>query len=197
MKTAVQSALLMIFLALFHQTLFAFDFQKYTQDLQSLDANTPAKSTLLAIMGSCGNLSNLDDNCVIDELSRVAIEEENTIAGTIVEKYESALSEGQFDTPECQCENHMQVNRIIGHCILLMNYYALESMDKDTAINNYETCIQGGMLGLASQSNVAAQFMVVEIFKEKGLPVPAKHWQKTLNSQKETEDYALLKKCYG
>jgi len=183
---------------MFSFSLFAFDPLQYTQTLSdAYEADDASRSTLLGIIESCGNASNIDDSCVVDSLNRVAQEENNTTAKSIAASYNQAINAGNFSNPECQTEDHMQANRILGHCILLMNYYALQNQDKEAAINKYELCLQGGMQGLVYQGNIVAQYILSELYSYKGLSEPAQTWKKGLKLRKNTPEYALLMKCYN
>lgn len=190
---------LFAFLSFFADPLFArVDVLKYAQNLQSQDADLSASSTLLGIIESCGNSTNINDDCVIQALQRVAVEENNSYADAIASNYQQALGEGNFfTTPECQIESHMQANRILAHCILLMNYYALKNQDKEAAIKQYEMYLQGGMQGLVYQGNIVAQYILSDLYEKKGLSQPAELWKKALKQRKDTEEYQLLMRCYN
>lgn len=194
-KLFLNGMAIFIFFALSEQ-LFAVDFQKYIDHMQANLADESSRSTLLGIVGSCGNSSNLDDACVVQGLERVATEENNQQAKSILADYAKSLNEGNANIPECQTESHMQVNRTMGHCLLLLNYYALENDDKDAATVKYETCLQGGMLGLAYQGNLAAQFLLADIFYERGLSEQGSLWKNSLKTRRGSEDYEILMKCY-
>ncbi len=184
-------------LVLFSLPSIAMNPLKYTKNLQTQNADPSSRSTLLGIIESCGNVTNINDDCVLKGLERVSIEENNEYATAIGTNYEKALAEGQYNTiPECQTETHMQVNRILGHCILLMNYYALKDYDKTSAIHQYELCLQGGMQGLVYQGNIVAQSILINIYDKKGLFAAAEIWTKAIKKRKHTEDYALLMQCY-
>ncbi len=178
-------------------SVIAVNFQRYSSSMPAYSADELSRTTLLGILGSCGNTSNLDDNCVVQNLERVATEENNSEAKSLLADYEAALHEGRGDQPECQTEDHMQVNRIIGHCVLLLNYYALDTNDKEAAIAQFGTCLQGGMIGLAYQGNLAAQLVLSDIFNEKGLSDQASLWRNSAKTRKNTEDYQLMVRCYG
>lgn len=182
--------------AFFSCQLQALNLQKYANSAQSRVADETSRNTLVGIIGNCGSANNIDDSCVIQSLERVATEENNTAAKAILSDYEKALNEGNYDQPECQTGSHMQVNRTIGHCLLLLNYYVIENNDNDAATAQYETCLQGGMLGLAYQGNMAAQYLLSDIFAEKNLTAQATLWKKSLETRKGSEEYELLMKCY-
>lgn len=177
--------------------LYALNLYKYARSAQSHRADESARTTLLGIIGSCGGATNMDDNCVVQNLERVSTEENNHDAYIMLRDYEQATNEGHYDDqPECQNENHRQVNRTIGHCTLLLNYYALETNDIDSSRLHYEMCLQGGMLGLAYQGNLAAQYALSLIFAEKDLSEHADLWRNAIKARKNTEAYKLLMKCY-
>lgn len=198
MKKTVAAFLLTTTLSIFSQPILAMvDLFKYTQTLHADQADPSSRSTILGIIGSCGTVSTLNDDCVIEGLSRVGREENNAFASAIVLDYQNALGQGRTNTlPECQTETHMQANRIIGHCMLLMNYYALNDMDRESAVKQYEMCLQGGMLGLVYQGNIVAQYLIGSIYSRKGLTEPADVWKRALNLRKDTEEYQLLMHCY-
>jgi hypothetical protein len=177
--------------------LHAINILKYTKNLQTHTADPSSSSTLLGIMESCGNAAHLNDDCVLKGLERVSVEEDNQYARAIAANYEKALEEGNYHTlPECQLETHMQANRILGHCILLMNYYALKHQDKDYAIQKYELCLQGGMQGLVYQGNIVAQYILSNLYDIKGIHHTSEAWKKALKKRKHTEEYRLLHRCY-
>jgi hypothetical protein len=198
MRKCIYSGLLALLGAFAFPTLASVNVFKYTQSLQSHNADLSASSTLLGIIESCGNSTNINDDCVMQALQRVAVEENNSYAKQIASNYMEALDEGNYFTaPECQMESHAQANRILAHCILLMNYYALKDQDKDSAVKQYEMCLQGGMQGLVYQGNIVAQYILGDLYEKKGLSQPAEAWKKTLKLRKDTEEYQMLMKCYN
>ena len=176
---------------------YAIDFQKYTKDDRICSANETSRKTLLGIIDSCGNTTRLDDDCLVQGLERVAKEENNTEAKLILNEYEKAISEGNFIKPDCQTENHMQANLTIGHCILLYHSYILENYEKNDAILRYEMCLQGGMMGLAYHGNLAAQYMLSEIYRDKHQLTQEATWAESLKTKKETDEYDIMMRCYG
>jgi hypothetical protein len=197
MNIAVKRKILTVFLCLMATQAIAIDFQKYTKNIHVQEANETSQKTLLGIINSCGNIKNLDDDCVVQALDRVAQEENNKEAKIITSEYEKAITEGSFSKPECQTDNHMQANRTIGHCVLLLNCSLLENEDKEDAVNQYEMCLQGGMTGLAYQGNLAAQYLLSEILREKNQPDQETFWSNYVKSKKHTDEYDVLLKCYG
>ncbi len=177
--------------------IYAIDFQKYVKDSQICAANETSRKTLLGIIDSCGNTTRLDDDCLIQGLERVTKEENNLEAKIILQAYEKAISEGNFIKPECQTENHMQANLTIGHCILLYNSYMLENYEKEDAVLRYEMCLQGGMMGLAYHGNLAAQYILSEIYRDKQQLAQEATWAESLKSKKETDEYDIMMRCYG
>lgn len=175
---------------------YAMQFQNYTKTIRKLDLDETERDTLLSIMNACGQAKNLDDDCAIQELDRVATEESNEHAKIMLRDYDAAIREGNGMDLECQTDNHTQVNRTLGHCVLLLNFYAIEEKQSENALQQYEVCLQGGMLGLAYQGNLAAQFVLTQLFNEKDMPDSATTWQHALNQQKESDEYMLLMKCY-
>ncbi|MBN9286762.1 MAG: hypothetical protein BGO43_02465 [Gammaproteobacteria bacterium 39-13] len=186
-----------LFLIVFSSHLFAIDYQTYLKNLRSRDDNETSRATLSGIIGSCGNSANLDDDCLIQGLERVTEEENNNEAKLILAEYEKALNSGNFYRPECQTEGHLQANRTIGHCVLLLNSHMIQNNDKEAANAQFELCLQGGMLGLAYAGNLAAAYMLAEIFREKEVESAATHWSNFIKSKKGTDDHELLMKCYG
>ncbi len=176
---------------------YAVEFQKYTKDLQIEDSSETSRKTLLGIIDSCGNTTRLDDACMVEGLERVSKEENNIEARFILNQYNKAISEGNFNKPECQTESHTQANLTIGHCILLFNSYMLENYEKNDAISRYEMCLQGGMMGLAYHGNLAAQYMLSEIYHDKQQDTQGITWTESLKTKKDTEEYDILMKCYG
>lgn len=197
MNIAQKRRIFLVCLSLMATQAMAIDFQKYTKNITVQHANETSQKTLLGIVDSCGNIKNLDDDCVVQALDRVAQEENNREAKTITSEYEKAITEGSFSNPECQTDSHMQANRTIGHCVLLLNCSLLENIDKEDAINQYEMCLQGGMTGLAYQGNLAAQYMLSEILREKNQPDQETFWSNYVKSKKHTDEYDVLMKCYG
>ncbi|MBI2791054.1 MAG: hypothetical protein HYX61_03765 [Gammaproteobacteria bacterium] len=197
MNIAQKRRIFLFCLSLMATQVMAIDFQKYTKNITVQNANETSQKTLLGIVDSCGNIKNLDDDCIIQALDRVAQEENNREAKTITSEYEKAITEGSFSNPECQTDSHMQANRTIGHCVLLLNCSLLENIDKEDAINQYEMCLQGGMTGLAYQGNLAAQYMLSEILREKNQPDQETFWSNYVKSKKHTDEYDVLMKCYG
>ena len=180
------------------QSALAFDAAKYTQNVTiSQSANEPSRATILGIVESCGNVTNIDDDCVTQGLDRVADEENNLVAKAISQDYENALNTGNFEVnPECQVETHLQANRIIGHCLLLAHYYALSERDQLSVISQFEICMQGGLQGLSDQGNIVALYMLSDLLEQKGIEDAADQWKKTKRLRKDTDEYALLTKCY-
>lgn len=181
------------------QNAFAFNVMKYTHNLAaSQSADEPSRATVLGIIESCGQVANIDDDCVIQGLDRVANEESNLIAQGISKDYENALNTGNFDSdPECQVETHLQANHIVGHCLLLGHYYALSERDQHSGLSQLELCLQGGLQGLADQGNMVALYMLNDLLEQKGIEDIANQWKKTKRLKKDSDEYALLIKCYG
>jgi len=185
------------FLMTITQPLLAVDLMQFTNSLETKGDET-ARLSIVGIIESCGNASNIDDSCAIAGLERLSTEENNTYAKALLADYEKALNLGNYSSPECQQDSHMQANRIVAHCLLLLNYYAVKDQDKDLAIMQYETCLQGGMQGLVYQGNIVAQYMLGQLFSLKGIPETAQVWQNAINFRKEkdVDEYNALVKCY-
>jgi hypothetical protein len=196
MSISIHKRFFAFFLILISCQLQAIDFQKYAKHNRVQEANETSRRTLLGIIGSCGNATHLDDDCMVQGLERVAQEENNAQAKAISNDYDKALMEGNFSKPECQTESHLQANRTIGHCILLLNNYMLEDYEKNDAILQYEMCLQGGMMGLAYQGNLAAQYMLSEIYREKNQAEQGAVWTEYLKTKKNTDEYDILMRCY-
>lgn len=178
-------------------TLLAVDFQQFSNQVRNRSLDETNSRTLLGIMESCGSGNSLDDNCVIQNLNRVTEEESNSTAQAIMADYEKALSLGSYnDIPECQSDINLQVNRNIGHCVLLLNYYALKSPNLEEANMQYLMCLQGAMLGLAYEGNLSAQLLLSQIFEQRGIADTAVYWRKALEQRKGTEEYNAVMKCY-
>ncbi len=180
------------------QNAIAFDATKYTQNVTvSQSANEPSRATIIGIIESCGSVTNIDDDCVIQGLDRVADEENNQVAKAISQDYENALNTGNFEVnPECQVETHLQANRILGHCLLLAHSYALSERDQFLGISQFELCLQGGLQGLADQGNIVALYMLSDLLEQKGIEDAVYQWKKTKRLRKDSDEYALLTKCY-
>lgn len=198
MSIRVYQSGLALLCALSMHNVLAFDTMKYSQSfLISQSANEPSKATVLGIVESCGHVANIDDDCVVQGLERVAGEENNQVAEAIAKDYEEALNTGNFDSnPECQVETHLQANRILGHCLLLAHYYALSERDQLTGISQFELCLQGGLQGLADQGNMVALYMLSDVLEQKGIDDAANQWKKTKRLKKDSDEYLLLTKCY-
>jgi hypothetical protein len=180
------------------QNAIAFDATKYTHNVTvSQSSNEHSRATILGIVQSCGSVTNIDDDCVIQGLDRVADEESNQVAKAISQDYENALNTGNFEiNPECQVETHLQANRIIGHCLLLAHSYALSERDQVSGISQFELCLQGGLQGLADQGNIVALYMLSDVLEQKGIEDAANQWKKTKRLRKDSDEYNLLTKCY-
>ncbi len=192
-----KSALAVICVISMHASL-AFDAMTYTQNLiASQSANEPSRATVLGIVESCGHVANIDDDCLVQGLERVADEESNLIAKAIAKDYEAALNTGNFEAnPECQVETHLQANRILGHCLLLSHYYALSERDFHSGVSQFELCLQGGLQGLADQGNLVALYMLSGLLEHKGIEDGGKQWKKAKRLKKDSDEYLLLAKCY-
>jgi|GEM_PF-5712061 len=189
---------LAIFCIIGMQNTFAFDAAKYTHNVSvSQSANEPSRATILGIVESCGNVTNIDDDCVIQGLERVADEENNLVAKAIASDYGNALNTGNFEVnPECQVETHLQANRIVGHCLLLSHYYTLSERDQFSGVSQFELCLQGGLQGLADQGNLVALYMLSDVLEQKGIEDAANQWKKTKRLKQDSDEYMLLTKCY-
>lgn len=175
----------------------AINLLQYSDRIQTLDTDPSSRSTLLGISDACGAATNVDDDCVLKGLERVATEEDNLAARGMLSEYARAINEGQFSTqPECHVETHLQANRILAHCTLLLNYSGLKEQDIDKAKAQFNMCLQGGLQGLVYQGNIVAQYMLGEFYAQKGLDDPAAVWKRALRLRKDTDEYALLEKCY-
>lgn len=173
------------------------DVYKYVQALQNQDLNLSSSSNLLNIIDSCGNSPNLNDDCVVKSLQQAA-EGGDEAAKQLANSYIQALGEGNyFNAPECQTPSHQQANSILAHCILLMNYNALKTQDKEGAIKQYEMCVQGGMQGLVYQGNIVAQYILADMYQQKGLSQPAEVWKRGLQLRENTPEFQTLMKCYN
>lgn len=169
----------------------------YAEKVVPYNLDDATRSTLLGIVDSCGTPTNVDDDCVLKGLERVAIEENNTIASIMLQEYARAIGEGRFSTePECHVETHLQANRILAHCTLLLNYSALKDQNTDTATAQFNMCLQGGLQGLVFQGNIVAQYMLSQFYIQKGIIEAADTWRRALLLRKDTPEYALLINCY-
>lgn len=177
---------------------FGIDFMSYTQKIiPSTAADVATRSTVLGITDACGTPSNVDDDCVIRGLERVVREESNLIAAAILSEYARAVDEGHFSThPECHVETHLQANRILAHCTLLLNYAALKEQNPDVATAQFNMCLQGGLQGLVYQGNIVSQYMLGQLYAQKGITGPADIWKRALLLRKNTDEFTLLMKCY-
>lgn len=179
-------------------TSMAIDLYQYSQPVVTFDSDIAARATLLGIADACGTPTNVDDDCVLKGLERVSKEEGNANATAMLKEYSSAISEGQFYTqPECQVQTHLQANRILAHCTLLLNYAALKDQNADAATGQFNMCLQGGLQGLVFMGNVVAQFMLAEFYNQRGQTEQADIWKRAIKLRKDTDEYNLLQKCYG
>ena len=170
----------------------------YAQRIVVSNSDDAARTTVLGIADSCGTPTNVDDDCVIRGLERVATEEGNQIAYNMLGTYSSAINEGNFATqPECHVETHLQANRILAHCTLLLNYTALKELSVDRATAQFNMCLQGGLQGLVFQGNIVAQYMLSQFYTQIGLSSPADVWSRAVLIRRNTEEFARLMKCYG
>lgn len=175
--------------------LYALDLFKYTNNLP-VKAPDLERSSILGIFDSCGNASNIKDDCVIAGLERVQTEENNLTAKSMLKIYEEAQTLGNYNNPECQLDSHLQANRVVGHCILLMDYYALKDLDGGAAVAQYEMCLLGGMQGLTFQGNIVAQYILSQLYAKRGVQQTADVWTRALMMRQDTDEYKSLKKCY-
>lgn len=190
--------LFLLLLVFFSTSLYArVDVYQYVQSLQNQDVDLAASSNLLNIIDSCGNSANLNDDCVVKGLQQAA-EGGDENAKRLVQSYIQALGEGNyFNAPECQTDAHQQANRTLAHCVLLMNYNALKNQDKDAAIKQYEMCVQGGMQSLVYQGNIVAQYILGDMYQQKGLSQPAEVWKRGLKLRENTPEFQSLMRCYN
>jgi hypothetical protein len=197
MKTLTKS--LIGFSLLFPVTTFGIDFIGYSQKVVPYsNDDAAASSSILGIVDSCGTPTNVDDDCVLKGLERVASEESNMIAYSILGEYARAINEGKFSThPECHVETHLQANRILAHCTLLLNYTYLKDQDRDKALAQFNYCLQGGLQGLVYQGNIVAQYMLSQFYGQIGLGAPADVWRRAVMIRKDTPDFTRLMSCYG
>lgn len=185
-----------LFLTTIAPPLLALDLLKYADFAHYEQNNEASRTTLLGIIESCGKSFNLDDDCVIAGFERVEAEENNALAKYITSNYQKALAEGNFNNLECQVETHLQANQIIGHCLLLLHYYAIGDQDFDAAMSQYKMCLHGGLQGLVYQGNIVAQFMLGKLMDQSGFPEAAKSWKEAIKLRKDSDEFLLLKKCY-
>lgn len=175
----------------------AVDFMSYANKIVPETVDAAARTTVLGITDACGTSTNVDDDCVIRGLERVVNEESNLIAAAILSEYARAIDEGHFSSqPECHVETHLQANRILAHCTLLLNYAALKEQSPDAAIAQFNMCLQGGLQGLVYQGNIVSQYMLAQFYTQKGITAPAEVWRRALSLRKNTDEYRLLEKCY-
>lgn len=175
----------------------AIDLMSYARKVVLSTTDDAARSTVLGIADACGTPSNVDDDCVIRGLERVVREENNLIAAAILSEYARAIDEGHFSTyPECHNETHLQANRILAHCTLLLNYAALKDQNLDAATGQFNMCLQGGLQGLVYQGNIVSQYMLSQFYAQKGISAPADVWKRALLLRKNTDEFALLARCY-
>lgn len=180
---------------LFSPALLAIDLIQYTKNLP-IKVPDLDRSTIIGIFDSCGNASNIKDDCVIAGLERVKTEENNKTAKEMLEVYEQSQGMGDYANPECQIESHLQANRVVGHCILLMDYFAVKNLDESAAVGQYQMCLLGGMQGLTFNGNIVAQYILSQLYEERGVQNTADIWKKALLMRKDTDEYHSLMKCY-
>lgn len=179
-------------------TTLATDLLGYANNIVPYDLDDASRSTLLGIVDSCGTPTNVDDDCVLKGLERVAQEENNLTAASMLQEYARAINEGNFSTqPECQTQTHLQANRILAHCTLLLNYSAIKEQNTDTASAQFNMCLQGGLQGLVYQGNIVAQYFLSQFYSQKGITEPADVWRRAVLLRQGTDEYKLLSKCYG
>lgn len=197
MRIVLMAAMLCLCL-LTSTTSMAINLLQYSKNIIPSDLDASSRATLLGIADACGTPTNVDDDCVLKGLERVNNEEGNITAGMMLKEYSQAINEGQYLTqPECQVQTSLQANRILAHCILLLNYSALKDRDNDTATAQFNMCLQGGLQGLVYQGNIVAQYLLAEFYAQRGLDDPATVWKRALKLRKDTDEYTLLLKCYG
>jgi hypothetical protein len=133
-------------------------------------------------------------DCVIPQLKTLP---QNELATNIINGYAKTQTEGKFDKlPECQTQKHKDTNDVLGRCWLVMNMSALKDQNKEAAIQKYQTCLQGGLIGLAYDGNMSAQYLLSQIFKSTGVEQSAQVWERSLDFKKGTEEDLLMRKCY-
>lgn len=182
----------------FSSTSHATDLLQYANSLQ-VDKIDPASTiTLTGLIESCGNNNQkFNDLCMIEGLQYAAKNERYPIARSILQTYMKILSEGKVDILEkCHHETHLEANKVVGHCFLLMSYHALKTQNPYTAKKEYELCLQGSLQALLYNGNIVAQYLLSKLYGENGLEKSATAWNKGLSLRENTKEYRLLKECY-
>ncbi len=173
---------------------FSFDAGSYIGNLKFSPTPTQGDAQVLGVLDYCSNANNMKPDCVLPQLTAL---QDNPVAKNILSEYARAQSEGKFNQlPECQTQKHQDTNYVLAHCMLVMNLFALKNLNRDAAINKYQTCLQGGLIGLAYDGNMSAQYLLSQIFKGRGIQQSAEVWQNSLEYKKGTEEDLLMRKCY-
>lgn len=173
----------------------AANLMQYTENLP-IQLDTKERAALLTAFQFCGSLANIDDQCVISQLESLQNEGQER-AKIIVRQFKETQSLGKADKPECQLETHRKSNRVVGHCMLVMNYFAIENQDADQAVRDYEECLTSSMLALTYQGNIVAQYFLIQLYNQQNLGDTGRVWTRALKMRQETDEYKQLIECYG
>lgn len=170
-------------------------------DLNSFAKNLPQnvppteRSTIIGIFDSCGSASNIEDGCAISGLQQAA-SQNNVTAKTLLDNYQQVQGFGNMTNPECQVASHQQANKLIGHCVLMMDYFAIKDNDPAAAVGKYDNCLVASMQELTFNGNIVAQYFMSQLYGQRGVPQAAEVWKRALLMKQDTDEYKLLMKCY-
>lgn len=175
----------------------AVNLSQFVKSLPS--ANVPAATSnyITATIDGCTSSTHLDDDCVINGLTRYVENSGSPEARSLINSYNTALSLGNYNTvPECQTQAHFDANKVVGHCVIRMYSKALSSNSRQAASDEYQLCLQSGLMLLVYQGNIAAQYLIGSVYSTRDLGSSAEVWQKAIEERKDTPEYQLLMRCY-
>lgn len=189
--------LFLITMCLTCQSAMAFNHLNYINGLKAPSSNPQENIRVLNVLDACGGINQLDIQCSEDGLKRLVKNEDNALARSILSQYNRTQAEGRVNRdPECRTTEHEETNFILGHCLFIMNFYALRDSSRERGIFKYETCLQGGLIGLAYEGYMSAQFLLNQFFEKRENAQSAEIWKKSLEFKKGSEEDRLLRKCY-
>jgi len=176
---------------------FAVNLSQFVQNLPPNNVPAATSNYITATIEGCSKSTHLDDDCVIDGLTRYVQNSGDPLALRIIASYKNALALGNYNAdPACQTQAHFDANKVIGHCVIRMYSKALSSNSNQAASDEYQLCLQAGLMLLVYQGNIAAQYLIGSVYATKNLDGSAEVWQKAIEERKESPEYQLLMRCY-
>lgn len=161
-------------------------------------ASENTRIELLSILDQCGGSpDNMDAECVLVGLQDNTIKKNDpTTPRQIIESYRAVMAT-DMQRAECINDELMAANYAVGSCVLVLNFFALDSTNEVESVHDeIYRCLNIQMGYFAYNGNPIAQYRLEKLAKQAKRPDEAKAWNRMLKKTTTEKELEFIKNCY-